>query len=506
MALFSHFSLDDGDPYENRTRVFAVRAVETRPTACRKLSQFIQVKQLLALRRRTPYHRGTGNYIVRILYGFAMAKVLKEAKLTTRNARSALERGLHWRSLDTGMHLGYRKRAKGGEWLVRWFVGNSTYHRAMVGPADDYGIAGTLSFDQASTAARKLVSERRAKAERRAKGPRRTVRNVVDDYIAARDARLREQRPGTKQRSDAHSRLTKYVLADPIAEVALSELSEDDLVAWKEAFALDKTAGARVRTKNDFKAALNAAHRRFRRQLPADFSERVRWGLSNDNMAGAGPAKARDNQILEDEAVRRIVAVAMDYDADGDVGRMVMLLAATGARFSQLQRLTVGDVQADRERLFIPLSRKGQGKAHGHYPMRVGGDVIEALRPLLTGRRYDEPLLLHWRMKQVPKEDSWHVVWIRDYRGPWSSTSQLTRHFNQICASIGLAGTIPYALRHSSIVRAIRAGLPIRLVAAMHDTSVVMIERHYSRYIVDGLEELTARAIVPMFRPRLRAA
>jgi hypothetical protein len=31
---------------------------------------------------------------------------------------------------------------------------------------------------------------------------------------------------------------------------------------------------------------------------------------------------------------------------------------------------------------------------------------------------------------------------------------------------------IPYALRHSSIVRAIRSGLPIRLVAALHETSL----------------------------------
>ena len=57
---------------------------------------------------------------------------------------------------------------------------------------------------------------------------------------------------------------------------------------------------------------------------------------------------------------------------------------------------------------------------------------------------------------------------------------------------------MPYALRHSSIVRGIRAGLPIRLVAAMHDTSVVMIERHYARWITDGLEELAARAVIPL--------
>lgn len=183
---------------------------------------------------------------------------------------------------------------------------------------------------------------------------------------------------------------------------------------------------------------------------------------------------------------------------------MVLLLAATGARFSQLQRLTVGDVQADRQRLFIPLSRKGQSKTEGHYPLRVGQDVIDALRPVLAGRSYDAPLLCRWRTKQVPRKGNPGVAWVRDYRDAWTSSAEITRAWKEICASVCLTGTIPYALRHSSIVRAIRAGLPIRLVAAMHDTSTAMIERHYARHIVDGLEELTAKAIIPLTGPRLR--
>ena len=57
---------------------------------------------------------------------------------------------------------------------------------------------------------------------------------------------------------------------------------------------------------------------------------------------------------------------------------------------------------------------------------------------------------------------------------------------------------MPYALRHSSIVRGLKAGLPVRLVAAMHDTSSTMIERHYSVYITDAMDELMAKAIVPL--------
>ena len=76
--------------------------------------------------------------------------------------------------------------------------------------------------------------------------------------------------------------------------------------------------------------------------------------------------------------------------------------------------------------------------------------------------------------------------------------SELRRPWDEVCERAELPGVIPYALRHSSIVRGIRAGLPIRLVAALHDTSAAMIERHYSKWIVDGLEELAARAVVPL--------
>lgn len=55
-----------------------------------------------------------------------------------------------------------------------------------------------------------------------------------------------------------------------------------------------------------------------------------------------------------------------------------------------------------------------------------------------------------------------------------------------------------YALRHSSIVRQILRGVPLRVVAALHDTSVTMIERNYSRYIA-GQADAIARAALPSF-------
>jgi hypothetical protein len=74
----------------------------------------------------------------------------------------------------------------------------------------------------------------------------------------------------------------------------------------------------------------------------------------------------------------------------------------------------------------------------------------------------------------------------------------MQRAWDCIRKRANLLHIIPYALRYSSIVRGIRANLPIRLVAALHNTSVAMIERHYGRYIADGLDELAARSVVPL--------
>jgi integrase len=52
-----------------------------------------------------------------------------------------------------------------------------------------------------------------------------------------------------------------------------------------------------------------------------------------------------------------------------------------------------------------------------------------------------------------------------------------------------------YALRHSSITRQLLAGVPTRVVAALHDTSVAMIERAYSKFIADHSDELVRAAL-----------
>jgi len=80
---------------------------------------------------------------------------------------------------------------------------------------------------------------------------------------------------------------------------------------------------------------------------------------------------------------------------------------------------------------------------------------------------------------------------------PWKKSD----HSRPFARNVSHAGLDPreitlYALRHSSIVRQLLAGVPIRVVAVNHDTSVMMIERTYSRYIGDRADALARAALL----------
>jgi integrase len=72
-------------------------------------------------------------------------------------------------------------------------------------------------------------------------------------------------------------------------------------------------------------------------------------------------------------------------------------------------------------------------------------------------------------------------------RGPrplFDRVRKLSERFRIVLKRLGLDPTLtPYVLRHSSIVRQIRCGTPLRLIAFAHDTSTAEIERTYARYL-----------------------
>lgn len=125
----------------------------------------------------------------------------------------------------------------------------------------------------------------------------------------------------------------------------------------------------------------------------------------------------------------------------------MLALSATGARFCQLKRMKVCDAQLLLRRLLIPRSLKGRNKIAGYTPIRIGVDVMEALRPAVTVRRPDEALFCRWRHVQIGP-----AIRRRDSRGAWKTPSEMIRPWALVCEKLNLKSIVPYSLRHSSIV------------------------------------------------------
>ena len=84
-------------------------------------------------------------------------------------------------------------------------------------------------------------------------------------------------------------------------------------------------------------------------------------------------------------------------------------MAATGARFSQVARVKVSDVQTAQKRVLIPSSAKGGStKVRQAIAVPLGDDVLARLDHCLRGRAGHEPLLL------------------RPRGGPWQFASEMT--------------------------------------------------------------------------------
>jgi integrase len=248
------------------------------------------------------------------------------------------------------------------------------------------------------------------------------------------------------------------------------------------------------------KAGLNAAWPRLsaeQKKLNPIFLSIVKDGFKAERIDDDDEISvARDNQILPDAQVGILLRAAREIDGEhgfeGDLYRIVVCLAATGARFAQVRRMRVSDAQRKEQRLMVPGSYKGRGGNGGSVPVPVGEDVIEVLSPILN-RPKEAPLFERWSYEQ----EAGSIVWRKSERGPWK-TAELSRPWHAIRERARLPEVIPYALRHSSIVRGLRNRLPIQHVAKLHNTSVKMIERHYAKYISTALEDLARAAVVPL--------
>jgi hypothetical protein len=321
----------------------------------------------------------------------ALASLIDTA---AKRARLEPNKNPYWQGVGGGrggISLGYRRRARGpGVWVAKMVADGRRLEERLADADDEGAAAGAIGYRAAVSAAIDWSRQRLGVLHKVVGAPVPTVRIVVEEYGRIREAR--SKRAG----ANAVSRLKRYVLADDeFAKVKLSRLRSSHIDAWRSRLPGELTPSSSNRLLNDVRAALNAAVERHAAELPAHISREIKAGTKSAPL-GVGARK----QLLTDKQVQDVVEAAAKVD--DDFGALVLLLAATGARFSQLAALTVGGVQFSVGRVMVPASRKGRNP-RPKPPVAVPLDpfVLQRLQPIAANRDAHELLLSRWSYRPI---------------------------------------------------------------------------------------------------------
>jgi len=385
--------------------------------------------------------------------------------IETKTARSklAVSKVPVFERLGQGVSIGYRRNAGGaGVWIVRLADGKRGKIEKRIALADDAAPANgrsIMSYQQAAEAARRL-----GRGETEEANPAAVV--TLADVIESYKADLITRGAGVDNVTRLMFNLTPTMLNRPVALLDMTELRK-----WRDAAVKRMRPASVNRLVTILKAVLNLAATR-----DEQLSTRP-WEIG---LAALPEATAARNVVLPEATVRRLVHAARQQSTE--FGLLVETLALTGARVSQLARCQVRDLVADR--LMIPSSAKGQNKRASRVPVPIPAALADRLHVAAAQRKATDLLFVK------PSGDGWHK-------------SDHSRPFARAVAAIGepVETVSSYALRHSHITAQLLAGLPVQLVARIHDTSASQIERHYAATIASHTDELVRGAMMEVDRP-----
>ncbi len=411
-----------------------------------------------------------------------MARTVKDARLETRTARAALKPAgkPYYRTIDEGLHLGYRKNQTGGKWVMRCYIGRR-YSVETIGTADDVldpDGAIVLSFAQAQALIRRrFVEDRRlfAGLPAQAPGPY-TVRDCLTEYLAW----VRENRKSVR---DVGWRMEGFILP-ALGDVACAKLTAERLRAWHSELAkqpprirtgagqtqryrafgpawdaeqIRRRRGTSNRTLTTLKAALNRAWRDGK--IPSDSAWRM---VAPFRQTGA--ARARVLTIAECQ--RLINASTPDFR------RLVQAALATGARFGELVAFEVSDFNANSGTVHVRDSKGGRGR---HIVLTEEG--VALLAGFAVGRDPDDRLL------------------VKANGSRWWKAHQ-TRPMHEACSRAGIIPAASFhALRHTYASLTIMSGAPLIVVARnLGHADTKMVEAHYGHLTASYLADEIRRA------------
>lgn len=400
-----------------------------------------------------------------------MARTVKDARLDTRAARSTLlmQDKPHWRMIEEGFHVGYRKGPRGGKWQARIFA-EGKYVEKAIGLADDTADADgeiILSWTHALGKARAWREEALRKA--RGLGQARakyTVAEAMEDYLKEYERQGKKSLASVRQTINAH-------IKPALGSTEVEKLTSKKIKDWQGELwqkpaknrggkEIESDPRARKATANRIVTILKAAlnHAFAEDMVASDLAWRKVKPFKNVEVARV--------RYLSIDEQRRLVNAC-----DPEFRPLVQGALFTGCRVSELARLRVADINLDADTILIRESKSGKPR---HVVLSDEG--IQFFKTHTAGRSGDD-LVFPFNGREMGKSE----------------------HFRMMVAASTAAKIMPrvkfHDLRHTHASMLAMKGVPMGVIATQLGHSDTRItEKHYAHLSPSYVAE-TIKAQLP---------
>jgi integrase len=322
-----------------------------------------------------------------------MARSARNSSLENRTARLKLAvEKQHTVTIGQGLILLYRRGAKSSTWYARIYKGEKKYLLKTLGQVDDFQDANgvdILDYFQAQDKARQFTEE--AKRDAGTVQKPMTVGDAAEHYLAwYKDHR--------KAYRETENTVTAHIL--PVfGNTLIADLTTLSIRKW-----LDKLATTPPRRRTSM-----GVKQKFGDKAVTDNKKRARKSTANRilTVLKAILNKAFQDDLVRDDSVWRKVKPFANADEPitrflthaeatrllnacrPDFRKLVMAALLTGARYSELTRLTASNVNTDTALIYITAEAKsGKGR---HVPLH--DDALDFFKGLVAGKRGDNLVL-----------------------------------------------------------------------------------------------------------------
>jgi integrase len=374
-----------------------------------------------------------------------------------------------------GLHLGYRKRVRGGVWMVRVYSSEGRYIKKVLGRADDNEDPNgnnVLSFKEAQREALEM--------EASGSDPLPSTLTVADtlrEYMAWYRA---HKKPNAYHQAELKAQGSILPI---LGEIPVAELTPKRLRQWLEGLVTQPprlrtgrfSNGQKHRDEIDLRARRATANRTLT-VLKAALNRAYHDGKveSDDAWRCVKPFRNVDapkvRYLSIDEATRLINACA------GDFRQLVQAALLTGCRYGELIGMVCHDFNPDAGCVTVRESKSGRPR---HVPLTEEGQQL--FERSTAGRPGGE------------------VMFLRRDGKPWGRSHQ-QRPLERACEIAGIEPAVSFhVLRHTYGSLLAMRGVPLQVIAeALGHADTRITSRHYA-HLLPSYVANTIRKHLPNF-------